>query len=101
MAHSSSTPSRIATEARDKAASRLLGTPENARWREMIMVMNAFDTNFDDKNEFYAVNSIPFAYFKRPIRIEKSRPVRIYFVNITEFDPINSLHLHANFFDFY
>ena len=87
--------------ARDKAASRLLGSPENARWQEMIMVMNAFDTNFDDENEFYAINTIPFAYFNKPIKIEKSRPVRIYLVNITEFDPINSLHLHANFFDFY
>ena len=67
----------------------------------MIMVMNAFDTNFDDENEFYAINTIPFAYFNKPIKIEKSRPVRIYLVNITEFDPINSLHLHANFFDFY
>ena len=87
--------------ARDKSASRLLGSPENKRWQEFIMVMNGFDTNFDDENEFYAVNSIPFAYFKRPIRIEKSRPVRIYLVNITEFDPINSFHLHAHFFDFY
>ena len=65
------------------------------------MVMNGFDTNFDDENEFYAVNSIPFAYFERPIRIERSRPVRVYLVNITEFDPINSFHLHANFFDYY
>jgi FtsP/CotA-like multicopper oxidase with cupredoxin domain len=86
---------------REKAASRLLGAPENGRWQELIMVMNGFDTNFDDENEFYAVNSIPFAYFNRPIRIEKTRPVRIYLVNMTEFDPINSLHLHANFFDFY
>ena len=86
---------------RDKAASRLLGSPENGRWQELIMVMNGFDTNFDGENEFYAVNSIPFAYFNRPIRIEKARPVRIYLVNMTEFDPINSLHLHANFFDFY
>ena len=30
-----------------------------------------------------------------------ARPVRIYLVNITEFDPINSFHLHANFFDYY
>ncbi|MGQ0485887.1 MAG: multicopper oxidase domain-containing protein [Hyphomicrobiales bacterium] len=86
---------------REKAASRLLGSPENARWQEFVMVMNGFDTNFDDENEVYAVNSIPFAYFNKPIRIEKSRPVRIYLVNMTEFDPINSLHLHANFFDFY
>lgn len=88
-------------EAAEVAKSRLLGTPENARWQELVMVMNAFDTNFDSENEFYAVNSIAHAYAKVPIRIEKSRPVRIYLVNVTEFDPINSLHLHANFFDYY
>ena len=27
--------------------------------------------------------------------------MRIYLVNIIEFDPINSFHLHANFFDYY
>jgi FtsP/CotA-like multicopper oxidase with cupredoxin domain len=88
-------------EARDVAASRLLGSPENAQWQEMVMVMNAFDTNFDDENEFYCVNSIPFAYFDKPIRVEKARPIRIYLVNITEFDPINSFHIHANFFEFF
>ena len=88
-------------EASLQAESRLMGSPENAKWQEMVMVMNAFDTNFDDENEFYCVNSIPFAYFDKPIRIEKERPVRIYLVNITEFDPINSVHVHANFFDFY
>ncbi|MEO9613946.1 MAG: multicopper oxidase domain-containing protein [Nitratireductor sp.] len=86
---------------RDDAAARKLGTPQNANWQELVMVMNGFDTNFDDENEFYAVNTIPFAYFDRPIRIERSRPVRIYLINITEFDPINSLHVHANFFDYY
>jgi FtsP/CotA-like multicopper oxidase with cupredoxin domain len=85
----------------DVARSRLLGTPENANWQELVMVMNAFDTNFDGGNEFYAVNSIAHAYAKRPIRIEKSRPVRIYLINVTEFDPINSFHLHANFFSYF
>lgn len=83
------------------ARSRLLGTSENANWQELVMVMNAFDTNFDGGNEFYAVNSIPHAYARRPIRIEKSRPVRLYLINVTEFDPINSLHLHGNFFDYF
>ena len=85
----------------DVARSRLLGTPENARWQELVMVMNAFDTNFDNENEFYAVNTIANAYSQKPIRIEKSRPVRIYLVNATEFDPINSFHLHANFFNYF
>jgi manganese oxidase len=83
------------------AKSRLLGTPENAEWQEFLMVMNAFDTNFDEENEFYAINTAPHEFMKRPIRIERDRPVRVYLVNVTEFDPINSFHLHANFFDFY
>ena len=83
------------------AKSRLHGTAENARWQEFVMVMNGFDTNFDGENEFYAVNTIAHAYSLRPIRIEKSRPIRVYLVNVTEFDPINSFHLHANFFDYY
>jgi FtsP/CotA-like multicopper oxidase with cupredoxin domain len=86
---------------RAAALGRRHGTPENAGWQEFIMVMNAFDTNFDDENEFYCINTIPFAYFDKPIRIERSRPVRVYLVNVTEFDPVNSLHLHANFFDYY
>lgn len=86
---------------REIALSRLAGTPENARWQEFIGVMNGFDTSFDDENEFYALNSIPFAYFDKPVRIERHRPVRVYLVNVTEFDPINSFHLHANFFDYF
>ena len=65
------------------------------------MVMNGFDTNFDDENEVYAVNSIPFAYVNAAARVERGRPVRVYLVNVTEFDPINSFHLHANFFDYF
>ena len=83
------------------ARSRLLGTPENAQWQELAMVMNAFDTNFDNANEVYAVNTIAHAYMNEPIRIDKTRPVRIYLVNVTEFDPINSFHLHANFFNYF
>ncbi len=85
----------------DVAHSRLLGTPQNADWQEFVMVMNAFDTNFDGENEVYAVNTVAHAYAKKPIRIDRARPVRIYLVNVVEFDPINSFHLHANFFDYY
>ena len=83
------------------AESRLLGTQKNKAWQELVMIMNGFDTNFDDENEFYAVNSIAFAYQDDAIKIDKARPVRVYLVNITEFDPVNSFHLHGNFFDYY
>jgi len=85
----------------DVARSRLHGTPENAQWQELAMVMNAFDTTFDGENEFYACNTIAHCYAKKPIRIVRDRPVRVYLVNVTEFDPINSFHLHGNFFDYY
>ena len=64
-----------------------------------IMVMNGFDTNFDNENEVYAVNSVANAYMVDPIPVTVGRPVRIYLVNITEFDLINSFHLHGMFFD--
>jgi FtsP/CotA-like multicopper oxidase with cupredoxin domain len=68
---------------------------------EMIMMMNGFDTNFDGGNEIYAVNTIAFAYNDEPIPIRVNELVRIYLINIVEFDLINSFHLHANFFDYY
>jgi FtsP/CotA-like multicopper oxidase with cupredoxin domain len=83
------------------ARSRLLGTPENREWQEFVMVMNGFDTNFDGENEVYAVNTVAHHYAKHPITVVRGKPVRLYLINVVEFDPINSLHLHGNFFDYY
>ena len=69
--------------------------------RELVMMMNGFDTNFDNENEVYAVNTVAFHYQKHPIVIRKDELVRVYLVNITEFDLINSFHLHGNFFRLY
>jgi FtsP/CotA-like multicopper oxidase with cupredoxin domain len=69
--------------------------------REFVMVMSGFDVDFDDENDFYAVNTIPFHYQTNPIHIKVGEKVRIYLVNILEFDLINSFHLHANFFHYY
>jgi FtsP/CotA-like multicopper oxidase with cupredoxin domain len=66
---------------------------------ELVMVMNAFDTNFDADNEVYAVNTIANAYMQEPIRVKVGRLTRIYLINVTEFDLLNSLHLHGMFFD--
>ena len=66
---------------------------------ELVMVMNGFDTNFDADNEVYAVNTIANYYVHEPIRVAVGRLVRIYLVNVTEFDLVNSLHLHGMFFD--
>ena len=94
-------PNKYSGEEQVKARSRHHQSVENQAVQEMVMVMNAFDTNFDGDNEVYAANSIAFAYMNQPIQIQKDKLQRLYLVNMTEFDPMNSLHIHANFFDYY
>jgi FtsP/CotA-like multicopper oxidase with cupredoxin domain len=68
---------------------------------ELVMVMNGFDTNFDRANEVYAANTIGFAYMDRPIVTKVGELVRVYLVNVLEYDLINSFHLHGNLFDYF
>jgi FtsP/CotA-like multicopper oxidase with cupredoxin domain len=65
---------------------------------ELVMVQNAFDPNFNEDNEVYAVNTVAFHFMYRPVRVKLGELIRIYLVNIVELDPINSFHLHGNFF---
>ena len=65
------------------------------------MVMNGYDTDGDGENNFYTVNGRAFYYAKYPIRVKRGELVRIYLANLTEFDLINSLHLHGEFFRYY
>jgi FtsP/CotA-like multicopper oxidase with cupredoxin domain len=69
--------------------------------QELVMVMNGFDTDGDGENNFYAVNGPAFYYARHPIRVSRSQTVRIYLANLTEFDLINSFHLHGDFFRYY
>ena len=59
------------------------------------MVMNGYDTDADGENNFYTVNGRSFYYARYPIRVRRSELVRIYLANLTEFDLINSFHLHG------
>ncbi|NHN46845.1 multicopper oxidase domain-containing protein [Halostella sp. JP-L12] len=105
-----------AAELVDRAKTRNHEYPENDRYDELVMVMNGFDTNFDGENEVYAANTRAFAYgvgstdgngeweegeTKRPIQIDGEGRQRVYLINATEFDPINSFHTHSQFFDYY
>lgn len=66
--------------------------------QELVLVMNGFDTDGDGENNFYTVNGIAFFHARHPIPVKRGQTVRIYLVNMTEFDPINSFHLHGEFF---
>ena len=69
--------------------------------QELVMVMNGYDTDGDGGNNFYTVNGRTFYYARYPIRVKRSELVRVYLANLTEFDLINSFHLHADFFRYY
>jgi FtsP/CotA-like multicopper oxidase with cupredoxin domain len=68
---------------------------------ELVMVMNGFDTNFDRANEFYAANTIGFAYMDKPLVTKRDELVRVYLVNVLEYDLVNSFHLHGNLFHYF
>lgn len=72
-----------------------------AQAHEMVMVMNAFDTTFDGENEVYAVNTVAFHYARHPIQVKVGELIRVYLVNVTEFDLLNSFHLHASMYRLY
>ena len=69
--------------------------------QELVLVQSGFDVDGDEANELYAFNGRPFYYEKYPIIVERSTTVRIYLVNMTEYDPVNSFHLHGDFFRLY
>jgi FtsP/CotA-like multicopper oxidase with cupredoxin domain len=74
---------------------------DRAKADEVVMVMNGFDTNFDRANELYAANTIGFAYSEHPIQVKRDELLRVYLVNVLEYDLLNSFHLHGNFFHYF
>jgi manganese oxidase len=65
---------------------------------EMVLIMAGYDVNEDKKNEFYAFNGLPDYYMKHPIPIQKDQLIRLYVLNMIEYDPVATFHLHANLF---
>ena len=68
---------------------------------EMVMIMGGYDINEDNKNELYAFNGMPHYYMHQPIPIYQNQLVRLYLLNMIEFDPAVTFHIHANFFRVY
>jgi FtsP/CotA-like multicopper oxidase with cupredoxin domain len=69
--------------------------------REMVMLMQGYDTNFDQGNELYSINGLPGYYYENPIQLKAGQLNRVYLVNLTEFDAVNSFHMHANMFSWF
>ena len=67
----------------------------------MVLVMGGYDLDNDEKNELYAFNGIPNYYRNYPIPIYQHQLVRLYLLNMIEFDPAVTFHIHANLFQVY
>jgi FtsP/CotA-like multicopper oxidase with cupredoxin domain len=68
---------------------------------EMVLVMGGYDINNDRHNELYAFNGLPNYYRDLPIPIYQNQLVRLYLLNMIEFDPAVTFHIHANLFRVY
>ncbi|ABA21382.1 Multicopper oxidase, types 2 and 3 [Trichormus variabilis ATCC 29413] len=68
---------------------------------EIVLVMAGYDVDDNNHNDFYAFNGLPHHYMHNPIQIYQNQLIRLYVLNIIEYDPAVTFHLHANFFDVY
>jgi manganese oxidase len=68
---------------------------------EIVLVMAGYDINDDNRNEYYAFNGLPHYFMDSPVQIYQNQLIRLYVLNIIEFEPAVTFHLHANFFDVY
>lgn len=68
---------------------------------EMVLIMAGYDINDDKKNELYAFNGIPDYYHHHPIQIYQNQLIRLYVLNMIEFESAATFHLHANMFQVY
>jgi nitrite reductase (NO-forming) len=66
-----------------------------------VLALSGWDVDDDGRNEVYSWNGAAGYYQKFPIKLPVAEPVRAYVVNMTEFDPVASFHLHAETFDVY
>ena len=68
---------------------------------EILLIMAGYDVNDDEVNELYAFNGMPHYYMENPISIYKNQLIRLYVLNMIEYQAAVTFHLHANFFDVY
>ncbi len=67
----------------------------------LTAVQENSDENNGPDNQFYSVNGMPFGYTgKHMIQLTTGTNYRIYLLNMVEFDPVNSFHIHGTMFNF-
>lgn len=68
---------------------------------EVVLALSGWDVDDDGRHELYTWNGVAGFHRKYPIKVPAGEPVRAYVLNMVEFDPVASFHLHAETFDVY
>ncbi len=68
---------------------------------EIVLIMAGYDIDNDGKNELYAFNGLPHFYMHHPIPVQQDQLLRLYVLNMIEYDPVATFHIHANMFKVY
>lgn len=68
---------------------------------EVALLLSGFSTEAIGRNGVVAWNGMAGFYRHFPVKVPVGEPVRAYVVNMLEYEPIGSFHLHAETFDVY
>jgi nitrite reductase (NO-forming) len=74
------------------------GRPEA---QEVALLLSGFSNEQVGRNGVVAWNGVAGFYHDHPIKLAHGEPVRAYIVNMLEYEPLASFHLHAETFDVY
>lgn len=74
------------------------GRPEA---QEVALLLSGFSNDQVGRNGVVAWNGMAGFYGDNPIKVIRGEPVRAYVVNMLEYEPIGSFHIHAQTFDVY
>ena len=69
--------------------------------QEVTLLLAGFSNDEIGRNGIIAWNGVAGFYRQHPIKVERDAPVRVYVVNMLEFESLASFHLHAQTFDVY
>lgn len=69
--------------------------------QEVSLLLSGFSNETIGRNGVVAWNGVAGFFNQYPIKVDRDAPVRAYVVNMLEFEPLASFHLHARTFDVY
>jgi len=69
--------------------------------QEIALILSGFSNETIGRNGVVVWNGVAGFYHDFPIKVARAEPVRAYIVNMLEYEPLASFHLHAQTFDVY